>query len=92
MPQSFDQLHVVSDLHFGGREGFQIFDQGRELAALVDLLATGKASKVGLVLNGDIVDFLAEDPPVYLDADGAVQKLQRIFADPAFQPCWEALA
>lgn len=92
MTQSFDEVHVISDLHFGGKKGFQIFDQGRELAALIGYLKMRETKKLALVLNGDIVDFLAEEPPTYLDTEGAVQKLQRIFTAPAFAPVWDALA
>ena len=35
MTLEFKQLHVVSDLHIGGEKGFQIFDQGEKLAALI---------------------------------------------------------
>jgi UDP-2,3-diacylglucosamine pyrophosphatase LpxH len=46
---------------------------------------------VGLVVNGDIVDFLAESPARYLDADGAIDKLKRIWDDAAFKPVLDAL-
>ena len=88
----FDQLHVVSDLHLGGSIGFQIFDQSKELAGLVDYLKALSAPHLGLVLNGDVVDFLAEDDPKYLDPNGAVRKLDRIFADLTFAPVWQALS
>lgn len=88
----FDQLHVVSDLHLGGASGFQIFNQGKRLAAFIHRLAEAKADSVGLVLNGDIVDFLAEEPGRYLDPLGAVEKLERIYRkDPAFSMVWQAL-
>jgi UDP-2,3-diacylglucosamine pyrophosphatase LpxH len=92
MKPSFKQLHVVSDLHIGGRDGFQIFDQGPELAALIRHLENISTNNVCLVLNGDIVDFLAEDPAAYLDTTGAVRKLERTFTDPAFKDVWQALA
>jgi len=51
---NYDELHVVSDLHLGGEPGFQIFDQGEELAALIDLLRLRPSERrVALVLNGD---------------------------------------
>jgi UDP-2,3-diacylglucosamine pyrophosphatase LpxH len=34
--------------------------------------------RVALVMNGDVVDFLAEDPPTYLDIEGAVRKLRGV--------------
>jgi UDP-2,3-diacylglucosamine pyrophosphatase LpxH len=91
VPQ-FQQLHVVSDLHLGGAPGFQIFNQGKRLAAFIQQLAEKEADSIGLVLNGDIVDFLAEEPGRYLDPLGAIEKLERIYhKDSAFTMVWEAL-
>ena len=51
---NYDELHVVSDLHHGGEPGFQIFDQGKELATLIDFLRIRPSEhRVALVLNGD---------------------------------------
>jgi len=89
---TFHELHVVSDLHLGGRPGFQIFCQGETLANLIRRLAQPSDRRVGLVLNGDIVDFLAEAPATYLDPQGAINKLDRIFyQDQAFSTVWSAL-
>ena len=94
---TYDELYVVSDLHFGGERdearnlNFQIFDQGAELAGLIRHVAA-RAGKVALVLNGDIVDFLAEKPARYLDPISAPVKLQRIFDDPSFSMIWDALS
>ena len=93
MPQSFDELYVISDLHLGGKSGFQIFNQGATLAAFIKGL-TGKpeSRRVGLVLNGDTVDFLAEANTEYLDPEGAVQKLRRILLeDTSFSMVFSAL-
>jgi hypothetical protein len=88
-----DQLHAVSDLHLGGAPGHQIFDQGPLLAATIDRLAARAPElRIGLVLNGDIVDFLAAPGATYLDPFGAVAKLEAILGDAAFSPVWEALA
>lgn len=90
----FDELYSVSDLHMGGEPGGQIFSQGKELAALIGLLRLRPADrKVALVLNGDIVDFLAEDikSKQYLKPERAVAILERIFSDPAFALVWKAL-
>jgi UDP-2,3-diacylglucosamine pyrophosphatase LpxH len=88
-----DQLHVVSDLHLGGIPNHQIFNQGKALAALVDHLATAAPEqRVGLALNGDIVDFLAARDAKYLDAAAAIVKLQAIFDDDNFRMVWDALA
>jgi UDP-2,3-diacylglucosamine pyrophosphatase LpxH len=87
----YERLYVVSDLHLGGEPGSQIFAQGAELAALIEFVRNQPGQRVGLVLNGDIVDFLAERKARYLDPSGAVTKLERIFADPAFSMVWKAL-
>jgi UDP-2,3-diacylglucosamine pyrophosphatase LpxH len=88
-----DKLHAVSDLHLGGAPGHQIFDRGALLAATIDSLRErAPEARVGLVLNGDIVDFLAAPGATYLDPFGAVAKLEAILADPAFSPVWAALA
>lgn len=89
---SFDELHVISDLHIGGATGFQIFDQGELLAGLIDhLRERSPRDQLALLINGDFVDFLAEPSPRYFDAEGAVGKLQRMVGDPAFAPVFESL-
>ena len=46
---------------------------------------------VALVINGDMVDFLAEPGAEAFDPGGAIQKLDRIAGDAAFAPVWKAL-
>jgi UDP-2,3-diacylglucosamine pyrophosphatase LpxH len=87
----FDHLYAVSDLHFGGDDGFQIFNQGKCLAKTIMGIAADSKKSTGLVLNGDIVDFLAEHPAKHLDPLGAIDKLERITNDPAFNTAWQAL-
>jgi UDP-2,3-diacylglucosamine pyrophosphatase LpxH len=95
-PRQFDELYVVSDIHMGGKPGFQIFNRGRRLGAFIDRVAAErKDADVALVLNGDIVDSLAEPGItgyVALDGDTAVGMMTRIATDPAFAPVWDALA
>ncbi|HYY57646.1 MAG TPA: metallophosphoesterase, partial [Pyrinomonadaceae bacterium] len=70
------RLFIISDLHLGGRPderaksgglktGFQICNSYPELINFIDwLVSLGKESspeELELVINGDIVDFLAED-------------------------------
>ena len=88
-----DELHVVSDLHLGGDEPrFQIFKQGDRFGELVDkLLAQRGVARQALVINGDLVDFLAERDATYFDAAGAADKLDRIFHDPSFEAVWSSL-
>ena len=93
MPQGqcFDELHVVSDLHLGGVEGFQIFDAAAELAWLADQVAGSSAPGLAaLVINGDFIDFLAEAPALAFDPDGAIAKIDRVMADKAFKPVFAA--
>ena len=88
-----DELQVVSDLHLGGLPGFQIFASGPELAWLADSVATSPAQgDAALLINGDFIDFLAEDPPRAFDPDGAAAKIDRVLADPAFKPAFDAMA
>ncbi len=67
------RIYVISDLHLGGEygdtartphdRGFRICTHVREAAAFVDCLADFAPAPVRteLVINGDVVDFLAED-------------------------------
>lgn len=76
----------------GAPEARQIFRQGEKFAALVDRLRLQpKGEPHGLVLNGDLVDFLAEPDALYFDPQGASRKLDRIIGDAAFKPVWKAL-
>jgi UDP-2,3-diacylglucosamine pyrophosphatase LpxH len=92
-PQTFQELYVVSDLHLGGQGGErQIFNQGAAFAGLIDeLLHRHLVESQGLVINGDLVDFLAEPDARYFDPAGALGKLDRIIHDPSFVPVWDAL-
>jgi UDP-2,3-diacylglucosamine pyrophosphatase LpxH len=95
-PRQFDELYVVSDIHMGGDPGFQIFSRGPRLAAFIRYVGAQRpGDHVVLVLNGDVVDSLAETGVsgyVALDGDTAVGMMARIAADPAFAPVWDALA
>jgi UDP-2,3-diacylglucosamine pyrophosphatase LpxH len=88
------QVFVISDLHLGGAyadpgtpgRGFRICTHAREVAAFIDALAAKPVGppKVELVVNGDLVDFLAETDsadkwePFTYDQATAVQKLEAI--------------
>ncbi len=87
-----DALYVVSDLHMGGVAGRQMFCAGKRFEKFVgSLTAATTGQEVGLVLNGDTVDFLAEPDPCGFDPWRAGEKLDRIVLDPAFAPVWKAL-
>ena len=88
-----DELQVVSDLHLGGPTGFQIFASGSELAWLADSVRLSPAKGLAaLLVNGDFIDFLAEEPARAFDPDGAAAKLSRVMADAAFKPAFDAMA
>lgn len=70
------RVFVISDLHMGGRPdkldengtsqtGFQICNSYFELVSFIDWVATSgresESEELELIINGDIVDFLAED-------------------------------
>ncbi|MBC7821979.1 MAG: metallophosphoesterase, partial [Planctomycetaceae bacterium] len=96
----FDELHVVSDLHLGGtkhatdpRQNFQIFDQAGLFSACVDRLLRERRQpgQMCFVVNGDLVDFLAEPNPKCFDPEGAEQKLLDIVSRSEFVPVWDSL-
>jgi UDP-2,3-diacylglucosamine pyrophosphatase LpxH len=89
----FDQLYIVSDLHFGGEPGFQIFGSQAEMIWLIQhLTQLDSDQQIGLVINGDFIDFLAEAPSRHFDPDGALKKLERIaLHDPTFSPIFNEL-
>ena len=88
-----DDLYVVSDLHMGGTPGFQILKQGPRLGKLIRWVAQQRpGGRVGLVLNGDVIDSLAENINGYVAMDDAVAMIERIFGYENFAPVWDALA
>jgi UDP-2,3-diacylglucosamine pyrophosphatase LpxH len=92
LPQ-FDELHVISDIHMGGAPGFQILRETRRLAGFVRWVASQRPDgRVALVLNGDIVDTLAEQIDGYVAVHDAEPTIDRIMKDPQFAPVWDALA
>jgi UDP-2,3-diacylglucosamine pyrophosphatase LpxH len=89
-------LFVISDLHLGGAEGFQMCSvEGRaRLVQFIDWAWARKrdGAEIHLVLNGDIVDFLAEEDETgftafVVDEKKALRKLAHIA-----QGCEEVLA
>ncbi len=88
-------LYVISDLHLGGAEGYQMCAAaGRErlVAFIRHLVARSKATPVHLLLNGDVVDFLAEKEFASFTNDdhAATEKLARIID--STRPVWDALS
>ncbi|MDC0713798.1 metallophosphoesterase [Stigmatella sp. ncwal1] len=92
-----ESLFVISDLHLGGDTGFQICTaRGRRrlsafIRSLPAQLAPGQSAH--LVLAGDIVDFLAEQPFAAFTADDALatRKLARIMDHGDTADVWTAL-
>lgn len=90
---SYDEVHAISDIHMGGRPGFQILKECQRLAGYIRWVAArAPQGQVALVLNGDVFDTLAEENTDYVAANNAVQVVQRIMADPSFSGIWDALA
>lgn len=88
-----DELHVVSDLHFGGDRGHQIFTGTHLLQGFIEKLrALPAGRRVAFVINGDFIDFLAGPGATYFDGDGAADKLLAISNDPTFKPIFDELA
>ncbi len=89
----YDEVHIISDLHMGGETGFQILRETKKLAGYIRWVGEQRPDgKVALVLNGDVIDTLAEKNDGYIAVDNAEAIVQRIMADPSFVPIWDALA
>jgi UDP-2,3-diacylglucosamine pyrophosphatase LpxH len=93
-------VYIISDLHLGGvpdtgeERGFQMCPAPTQtaLAAFIGRLPGREVARdCRLVIAGDIVDFLAEEPPQAFTDDpvAACSKLQAIFDRTA--PVWAAL-
>lgn len=79
-------------MHLGGCPGFQIFGSTNELTWFIDTLQKRPATtNVALVINGDFVDFVAQQPALPFDPKAAFDKLVTIAGDPNFQPIFQAL-
>lgn len=95
----FENLYVVSDIHMGGRrngqDNFQIFNRGQRLGNLIDHVSKQHGQEeTCLILNGDIIDSLAEEEVsgyVAMDGDTALRMMDHIFTDASFLPVWDAL-
>ena len=89
----YDVLHVISDLHMGGGSGFQIMNRGERLARFIEKIAEeSPEARVGLVINGDAIDTLAEDFDGYIAVHDVDRVIGRIVRDSAFAPVWQSLA
>jgi UDP-2,3-diacylglucosamine pyrophosphatase LpxH len=92
-----ESLFVISDLHLGGDTGFQMCTARgrRRLASFIRSLPSHLApsQQAHLVLAGDIVDFLAEQPFAAFTPDdsAATAKLARIMDHGDTADIWLAL-
>jgi len=91
---AFDELYVISDLHMGGEPGFQILREAARLAGFIQRLAgEAPAQRIALVLNGDIIDTLAETRVKgYVAMLDAVDVVDAIIERKPFKQVWDALA
>ena len=91
LPQ-YDELHVISDLHMGGEcADFQILRETKRLAGFIYWVAEQRpGGRVALVLNGDVVDTLAEEIGGYIAVNNAVAAVERIIKDNSFAQVWDA--
>ncbi|MGR8980743.1 MAG: metallophosphoesterase [Gammaproteobacteria bacterium] len=90
---AYDEVHVISDIHMGGKPGFQILRETGRLAGYIGWVARQcPEGRVALVLNGDVFDTLAEDIEGYVAAANAVSTVERIMSDASFTGIWDALA
>jgi UDP-2,3-diacylglucosamine pyrophosphatase LpxH len=91
----YEDLYAVSDLHLGGTRGIRIFRSGENLAQLVRHLAHTNPTHGGqraLVLNGDVIDSLAEGVEHYVASpQAAAAMLEDIMNHPDFEMVWSAL-
>lgn len=90
----FDELYVISDLHMGGEPGFQILRETERLKQFILWVSRQRPDgRVALVLNGDVIDTLAEQSVSgYIAVENAVSVVNRIMKeDDAFKGIWQAL-
>ena len=88
---TFDEIYVISDIHMGGAPGFQILRQVDRLGRFITHLASVRSEeRVALVLNGDVIDSLAEDiGGRYVATRDAASMMERIYKN--FEPVWNGL-
>ena len=70
---------VLSDIHLGNGEGYDIF-AGRDV--LPGVLAEAASAKAHVILNGDSFDFLMNEDPLALDERRAVGQAEAIIKNP----------
>lgn len=90
----FDDLFVISDLHLGGSDSPTLFDAGEKFTDWMTncvLVQCRDQRSLGLVINGDMFDFLAEPGATYFNPQAAQSAVGRIAADNRYQPVFKSL-
>lgn len=88
---NYDLLYSVSDLHMGPDPTLQPLEAGGLLACTINRITGQETDKTtALVVNGDIVDFLARDTRRTFDPEGTLAELSRV--RDRFPEVFEALA
>ncbi len=90
----FDELFVISDLHLGGQDEPTLFDAKEQFSNWMQSTVLPRCvadRHVGLVINGDMFDFLAERGAKYFDPPAARGAVSRIAADPHYKPVFDDL-
>jgi hypothetical protein len=92
LPQ-FARAYVISDLHLGGLQGFQMFSSGAAFKKFCGELGkeVSADSTTLLVINGDFVDFLAEPGAAYWNGGQAAEFLKAIAARAPFNLVFDGL-
>src|SRR5215510_781070 len=89
----YDEIQVISDIHMGGSPGFQILRETQRLANFIRWVARRRpGQRVALILNGDVIDTLAESIAGYIAIDDVIATVQRIMSDASFGQVWDALS
>ncbi|EPX61756.1 hypothetical protein D187_010375 [Cystobacter fuscus DSM 2262] len=71
---------ILSDLHLGNGQGYDIFAGETALPAFLDSLASAPTR---VVLNGDTVDFLMNEDPLELQVERAVRQARALVSMPS---------
>lgn len=95
----FDLAYVISDLHLGGPKGRQMFAAGDSFTAFIAHLLkehrarrkTSPQARTLLVINGDFVDFLAEENAAEFNPDTAPTMLAELLARKPFDKVRDGL-
>lgn len=91
MVDEFDKIYVVSDLHLGGVPGRRVCRETPTLVKLIETATNENASSVALVLNGDIIDFLAIGPDAKEFNPHPERVLRAMGSDAEYKPFFDAL-